>query len=327
MADTSHPYPGIYLSTTDAALPERFSNDFKKYANFQPMPQGGKGVLYACDDLNLGRKVALKTLAPGVKDSPVERKRLLREARVTAQLAHPNTIPVYEIGISDQDAVYFTMKKVEGESLYDILVRIAKRDAVTEARYPLEQRIAILLQVLSALWYAHTHGVVHRDVKPENVLVGIFNEVYLMDWGVAKVWGMPRDDAIEASFDNLESHRITIAGQRPGTPLYMAPEQIRGTPPVDERSDIFSFGVMLYECLVQQEPFRGKNIKETFKNILHHAPPAPSSIRSELKQTPIFDEICARALSKHSGDRYQSVGELIDSLEQGRQKLLQAASD
>ena len=274
MADTSHPYPGIYLSTTDAALPERFSNDFKKYANFQPMPQGGKGVLYACDDLNLSRKVALKTLAPGVKDSPVERKRLLREARVTAQMAHPNTIPVYEIGISDQDAVYFTMKKVEGESLYDILVRIAKRDAVTEARYPLEQRIAILLQVLSALWYAHTHGVVHRDVKPENILVGIFNEVYLMDWGVAKVWGMPRDDAIEASFDNLESHRITIAGQRPGTPLYMAPEQIRGTPPVDERSDIFSFGVMLYECLVQQEPFRGKNIKETFKNILHHAPPA-----------------------------------------------------
>ena len=260
MSDKPHPYPGIYLSTTDTALPEWFSNNFEKYVNLQPMPQGGRGILYSCDDLNLGRKVALKTLAPDKKDSPVDRKRLLREARVTAQLAHPNTIPVYEIGITDRDAIYFTMKKVEGESLYEILVRIARGDAPTLERHPLEQLIGILLKALSALRYAHTHGVVHRDVKPENILVGIFDEVYLMDWGVAKVWGMPRDEAIEASFDLPEGDRITLAGQRPGTPLYMAPEQIRGTPPVDERSDIFSFGVMLYECLVQREPFRGKSI-------------------------------------------------------------------
>ena len=327
MPDKPHPYPGIYLSTTDTALPERFSNHFEKYVNFQPMPQGGRGVLYSCDDLNLGRKVALKTLAPEKKNSPVDRKRLLREARVTAQLAHPNTIPVYEIGITDQDAIYFTMKKVEGESLYEILVRIAQGDATTLERYPLEQRIGILLKALSALRYAHTHGVVHRDVKPENILVGIFDEVYLMDWGVAKVWGMPRDEAIEASFDLPEGDRITLAGQRPGTPLYMAPEQIRGTPPVDERSDIFSFGVMLYECLVQQEPFRGRTIDETFKNILHHTPPPPSTIRSELKNTPIFDEICGRSLSKSSADRYQSAGDLMAVLQRGRNQLLKRHAD
>ncbi len=137
------------------------------------------------------------------------------------------------------------MKKVEGETLYDILVRIARGDVPTAERYPLTQRIEILLQALGALWYAHTHGVIHRDVKPENILVGIFGEVYLMDWGVAKVWGMPRDEAekaIEADLENSELDRITHAGQRPGTPLYMAPEQIRGAPPVDERADIFSFG-------------------------------------------------------------------------------------
>ena len=177
MSDQPLPYPGIYLSTTDKALPAWFSNNFEKYANFQPMPRGGKGILYSCDDLNLGRKVALKTLPPGVKHTAVERKRLLREARVTAQLAHPNTIPVYEIGITDKDVVYFTMKKVEGETLYDILVRIARGDVPTAERYPLGQRIEILLQALGALWYAHTHGVIHRDVKPENILVGIFGEV------------------------------------------------------------------------------------------------------------------------------------------------------
>ena len=325
MTDQPHPYPGIYLSTTDTALPEWFSNNFEKYANFLPMPQGGKGVLYASDDLNLGRKVALKTLSPGVKHTAVERKRLLREARVTAQLAHPNTIPVYEIGITDQNVVYFTMKKVEGETLYDILVRIARGDAATLERYPLAQRIDILLQTLSALWYAHTHGAIHRDVKPENILVGIFGEVYLMDWGVAKVWGMPRDEtdeAIEADLDMAESDRITRAGQRPGTPLYMAPEQIRGTPPIDERSDIFSCGVMLYECLVQQEPFRGKQIQETFQNILNHNPPPPSSFCTELIKTPIFDAICERALQKKQQDRYSSVGELIEDLRQAQRALL-----
>lgn len=330
MSDQPHSYPGIFLSTTDKALPEWFSNDFKKYANFQPMPQGGRGILYACDDLNLGRKVALKTLPPGVKHTEVERKRLLREARVTAQLAHPNTIPVYEIGITDDAVVYFTMKKVEGETLYDILVRIARDDKPTAERYPLVQRIEILLQALQALWYAHTHGVIHRDVKPENILVGIFGEVYLMDWGVAKVWGMPRDDAeeaIEADLEKPEPERITLAGQRPGTPLYMPPEQIRGTPPVDERADIFSFGVMLYECLVQQEPFRGSTIEETFKNILHYDPPPPSSFCDALKQTPIFDSICDRALQKKSQERYQSVGHLIDDLKRGQQELACASQN
>ena len=314
MSDTPHPYPGIYLSTTDTALPEWFSNNYEKYANFQPMLKGGKGILFSCDDLNLGRKVALKTLAPDVKDLAVERKRLLREARVTAQLAHPNTIPVYEIGITDQDAIYFTMKKVEGESLFDILVRIANQDAATKARYPLEQRINILLQALSALWYAHTHGVIHRDVKPENILVGIFDEVYLMDWGVAKVWGMPRDEAIEAAFDIPESDRITLAGQRPGTPLYMSPEQISGNSTIDERSDIFSFGVVLYECLVQKEPFRGATIEDTFRNILSHHPPPPSEVRPGEQITKALDKATLKALAKDPAERFQSVGELIDTL-------------
>ena len=314
----SHPprqYPGIYLSTTDTALPDWFSNDFQKYGNLQPMPNGGKGVLYSCDDLNLGRKVALKTLSPKAAESPQECKRLLREARVTAQLAHPNTIPVYEIGLTDKQVIYFTMKKVEGEPLYNILVRIAKNDLATRASYPLDHLIDILLHAASALWYAHTHGVVHRDIKPENILVGIFGEVYLMDWGVAKVWGMPRDEDIDPVITGPESDRITQPGIRPGTPLYMSPEQIRGNAPVDERSDIFSFGVMIYECLVQKEPFRGYKIDDTFRNILDHHPPPPSSLRSHLHQIPRLDSLCLKAISKDPADRFQTAGELIDALQ------------
>ncbi len=315
-------YPGIFLSTTDTALPDWFSNDYPKYRHFQPMPSGGKGVLFSCEDLNLGRRIALKTLSPEAAKSPIECKRLLREARVTAQLAHPNTIPVYEIGISESGTIFFTMKKVEGESLYDILVRIANNDEATINKYPLIERLSILVCAANALWYAHTHGVVHRDIKPENILVGIFGEVYLMDWGVAKVWGMPQEESIDPPTPSANSLRLTTTGTRPGTPLYMSPEQIRGTPPVDERSDIFSFGVLLYECMVQREPFRGKTIQETFDNILHHNPPPPSTLCDRLKSIPLVDEICARALSKQSSDRYRTVGELIDALNHVRNQIL-----
>ena len=148
-----------------------------------------------------------------------------------------------------------------------------------------------------------------------------------MDWGVAKVWGMPQEEPLNISATDLETHRLTITGSRPGTPLYMSPEQIRGTPPVDERSDIFSFGVLLYECLVHQEPFRGKDINETFENILRNTPPPPSTLSKQLKKVPLLDAICEKALRKHAADRYQTVGELIDALIQGRSDLLKSLSD
>ena len=141
MSKKKQQYPGIFLSTTDTALPDWFSNEYPKYRNFQPMPSGGKGVLYSCEDLNLGRMVALKTLSTEAAKSPLECKRLLREARVTAQLAHPNTIHVYEIGITDTGNIFFAMKKVEGESLYEILVRIAHGDQSTEEKYPVCEKI------------------------------------------------------------------------------------------------------------------------------------------------------------------------------------------
>ena len=196
-----------------------------------------------------------------------------------------------------------------------MLIRIARGDEQTKEKYPLDRLLDILQQVCHALFYAHNHGVIHRDIKPENILVGIFGEVYLMDWGVAKVWGMPNDEG-----DDLESGaetpaHITLAGQRPGTPLYMSPEQVRGNPPVDERTDIFSVGVLLYEILAQREPFRGTTLKETFANILNTTPKPPSQVCPERRITKELDAICMKAIAKRPKDRFSNVQQIVDEIE------------
>ena len=123
---------------------------------------------------------------------------------MTAQLQHPATVPVYEFGKDDQGQIYFAMKKIEGEGLFKILSRIARGDESTIGTYSLDRLLGILIQASNALAYAHTHGVIHRDVKPENILVGFFGEVHLMDWGVAKIWGRPNDGGVDEEVTDHE---------------------------------------------------------------------------------------------------------------------------
>jgi len=316
-------YPGIYLSTTDTGLPEWFTNDFKKYSNFKEMSGGGNGVLMSCKDGNLGRTVAIKKLLPERMADAVQRRRLLREARITAQLAHPNTVPVYEIGKDDEGNIYFAMKKIEGENLFQILCRIAQGDEPTKQHYSLDHLLEILVQASNALAYAHMSGVIHRDVKPENILVGFFGEVYLMDWGVAKVWGMPNEVGVEDVIRTSLKEQLASAGRRPGTPLYMSPEQVRDQP-VDERTDIFSMGVVLYELLALREPFKGETINQTFDNIQRQTPPPPSEVSRHLTVPKRLDAICARAMQKKPGDRYQTMLEMIQDIRQFRDEALLA---
>jgi serine/threonine-protein kinase len=169
-----------------------------------------------------------------------------------------------------------------------------------------------------ALAYAHARGVIHRDVKPENIWVGNFGEVILLDWGVAKVWGHTDDnEAVRQSVLKVppspheQLRTLTGGGQRPGTPLYMSPEQVDGKRGIDERSDIFSAGVVLYEMLALREPFRGATIDETFDNI-KHLDVAPPSVRSPNRNIPqAADAVVMKALQKKPSDRYQFMRELI----------------
>jgi len=308
----------IFLNATDYDLPANLPAGIGKYANFREMARGGSAVLRTCFDQITGRTVVMKTLRPECRGDEKENRRLLREARVTAQLQHPNTVPVYEIGRDETEGLYFTMKRVSGENLFEILKRIARGDPKTTAAFPLRERLEIIEGAAQALMYAHARGVIHRDVKPENIWVGNFGEVILLDWGVAKVWGQPDDEPQHPSVVRPPAEsiqEITMAGERPGTPLYMSPEQVNvNRAVIDERSDIFSTGVVLYEMAALREPFRGRVIQETFENIIHDNPPPPSKVSPGRAIPPRLDEVVMKAIAKNPADRYQTMRQLLEAI-------------
>ena len=225
------------------------------------------------------------------------------------------------------------MKKIAGEDMFKILQRLSWGDKTTSENYPLERLLDMVIQASLALAYAHVHGVIHRDVKPENIWVGNFGEVILLDWGVAKVWGrvespvgMPEP---AESFDDSDGglllndpqqlQTLTLTGQRPGTPLYMSPEQVQGHKYLDERTDVFSMGVVLYELLTFKEPFRGQNINETFENIVYHDPIPPTELPLPRNAAPrviprSLEQVILKAVSKEPKDRFQSMLDMIDAI-------------
>ena len=314
--------PQIDAKDTDRELSKYFSNSFSRYSDFAPLSKGGSAELSSCRDNNLGRTVVMKMLHPHLADQPFMKARFLREARVTSQLQHPNIVPVYEIGHDVQRRLYFTMKKVAGDTLRDILEKQIIGDAETIRVYNLDRMLGVIIQVCNALSYAHVHGVVHRDVKPENILIGTFGEVILLDWGVAKVWAM-EDGELE---QGIRAHEeLTDIGQRPGTPLYMSPEQVRGGgAEIDARTDIYSIGVVLYEILTLKEPHRGDQVGETFDMIVNEQTIPPEQ-RTPGRNIPrLLSQITMRALEKDPLARYQTMQEIVDALRDFRSQAFQS---
>ncbi|MEN1681547.1 MAG: serine/threonine-protein kinase [Planctomycetota bacterium] len=329
MGDQPVSQPPIYLSSTDVDLPAVLPVGLAKYTGFRDMARGGNATLQSAVDTITGRTVAIKTLLPALRGNRAEERRLLREARITAQLQHPGVVPVYEIGRDDLRGLYFTMKRISGENYFEVLKRIATGDAATAKAFPLLRRLDIVLDACMALAYAHARGVIHRDVKPENIWVGNFGEVVLLDWGAAKVWGqpdemmhVPRDPSASSGEASGQSQQLTLAGQRPGTPLYMSPEQVTRIGSLDERTDIFSTGVVLYEMLTLREPFRGRVIDETFENIRRLTPPPPSERLHTPPGSPPatippeLDAAIMRALAKSPAARQATMFDLISDLKQ-----------
>ncbi len=325
----------ISISNTDIQLPSSIPLGLSRYVDRKEMARGGNGLLYTAFDQVIGRTVVIKVLLPEHRLDRSFRRRLLREARVTAQLEHPGTVPVYEIGEDNELGIYYTMKRISGENFFSVLRAIAKGDAEVEKAFPLRRRIEIIEAVCQTLASAHARGVIHRDVKPENIWVGNFGEVTLLDWGAAKVWGeapmgtdqnggtnqkrrsVIADSTCSESVDHEASSydlpNLTPAQQLIGTPTYMSPEQI-GNRDIDDRSDVFSTGVCLYEAMAIAEPFRGCDQDDTFDNICSRQPTPPSE-RSPTRNIPkLADAIFAKATCKQPSRRYQSMRELIDEL-------------
>ena len=225
-------------------------------------------------------------------------------------LVHPNTVPVYDLGEDRQGRLYFTMKFVHGYTFREVL---DYRD-----RYDLNQLVGVLLQIARALAYAHTHGVTHRDVKPENILVGPFGEVLLMDWGLAKVRRKkPLPEIEEAPAKNQrfggQPSSLTDHGKLEGTASYMSPEQIRRDADIDGRSDVFSLGVVLYEVLAGQLPATGRTVDDVIQAILADDP-VPPSAHAKYEVPGLLEEICMTCLAKETARRMPTAEQLVREL-------------
>ena len=303
-------YDNVFLEDTDKPLPEKL-NPNTRYMFLGTIAKGGKSLIKSCKDMHLNRVVAYKTLRSEFKDDEIECTRLLREARVSAMLQHPNTLPIYELGRDNQGNYYFTMKLVHGYTLREILDY--------RERYDLTQLIEVIEQIARALAYAHAHGVAHRDIKPENILVGPYGEVLLLDWGLAKVWskdGTTSDDDVVAGTSITDSDKtMTGHGKLQGTLCYMSPEQITRDPNISFSTDIYSLGSVLYEVLTGKPPFDSDMTYEILDMVQNQQPAKPSEI-SKYPVPKILEKLCLNCLNKDPANRPASMDDVLLTLQQ-----------
>ena len=291
-------------------------NDYARYEDWTPLGEGGTAKVMRCLDPLMGRYVALKQLHSHMREDSVQYRRFIREARVMAQLEHPNIVPVHELGQDKEGNYYFSMKEVKGDTLQDVLKGLDLKQKKFEKAYPLDRLIDVFIQVCNAVSFAHSHGVVHRDLKPSNTLIGPFGEVMVMDWGLAKLLS---DEATEDAVTDgsstqfgFDESALTMAGAVSGTPMYMPPEQARGDlVGADKRSDIYTLGAILYQMLTMEYCVDGTKVMEIILNVVEGRVIPPCKRCPERKIPPELDAICMRALQKEPDARYQGVEEMM----------------
>ena len=284
----------------------------------EELGRGGMAVVLKAVDEDLRRELAVKVSSSGTEGSQGELMRFVEEAQITAQLEHPNVVPVHELGIDPQGRPFFTMKLVRGESLETILRKRRDGDPDTVARWGLRRLLDVFTSVCQAMEYAHARGVIHRDLKPANIMVGDFGEVLVMDWGVAKVRGRPssRTPRIAMPSDvvtvrSMQGSHQTVSGTVLGTPSYMAPEQARGdVDEVDERADIYALGAILYELLCGRPPFEGTDALSVLTRVMTESPQPPSNVHRGAKVPPVLEELALRLLEKNPARRWVTIPQI-----------------
>src|SRR5262245_32543628 len=255
--------------------------------------RGGMGEVYLAEDLTLGRQVALKVLPPGV--AATGRERFEREARAVAALNHPNIVTLHSIDQSG-DTPFLTMEFVDGKALNEL---------IPASGMPLDRLLKIAVPLADAVGAAHQRGILHRDLKPANVMLTADGRVKVLDFGLARL----QDDV--AAHEPLETQELTSEGRIVGTVAYMSPEQAEGKV-VDQRSDVFSIGVLLYELATGSRPFTGDTSLAVLSAVLRETPRSVSELKPELPRD--FTRIIRRALNKDPEERYQSAKDLRNDL-------------
>jgi len=285
------------------------------YRIVEKLGEGGMGVVYGAEDTLLGRRVAIKTLTAGrLTSEPHFRTRFLREARAISALSHPHIATIHDYGETDDGEPYIVMELVEGETLGDLILK----EALTIPR-----AIEIIEQVAAALDEAHRHGIIHRDIKPSNVAINERGEVKVLDFGLAKQINPSAPEPTDPEGQTLLNPH-TLEGVIVGTPMYLSPEQALGVD-VDARSDLFSLGSLLYECIAGRPPFQGASRVEICAQVIRQDPPPPSKFNSDV---PVqLDRVTLKALEKKPEDRYQTAGEMIAALHAIRADMSAHGSD
>jgi len=288
-----------------------------RYEVAELLGEGGMGHIHASTDRVIGRDIAIKSLA---KHATWARERFLREARIQGQLEHPLVVPVYDMGVSETGEVFFTMKRIVGRTLDDVLGDLRRGDATATARFTQRKLLSALAQVCLALAFAHSRGVVHRDVKPANVMFGDYGEVYLLDWGIAKIEAATPSMRPSASSSEPPSIRDsgasdpTMEGAVLGSPGYMAPEQAHGRALLcDARTDIYSVGVLLYEILTLKELHSGSTRGDLIRSTIALDGANAAAVRPDVPTD--LDIVCYRATRLKAEDRYPTMLELHEDLE------------
>ena len=275
------------------SLPEQPPIQIGKYIMQRMAGEGAMGAVYLARDSVLNRNVAIKVMNATIAKDDLLRQRFLREAQSAGGLQHPNVVTIYDFGEID-GYLFIAMEFVEGTDLESALEAVPPMS--------LDDRLAVMIDTLRGLDYAHQHGIVHRDLKPANIRLTTDRRAKLMDFGIAHV----------------ASQKLTQTGMIMGTTYYMAPEYISGEP-VTAASDLFSMGAVLYEVLTGRRPFTGETMQAIIFSVIQHEPAPPSQIDPALPSA--IDAIVARALAKDPAGRYPSAREMADALQEVRDVL------
>jgi len=286
--------PEAPAPTLQGSLPPRFTEGWRigsRYRVLRHLGEGGMGAVYLVHDSELNRDVALKLIRPSLAGDPRLLERFKREIQLSSEITHPNVLRVYDLGEAD-DLRFLTMQFVCGEDLAAIIRR--------EGKLPLERLVGIFRQICLGLAAAHDGGVLHRDLKPQNIMVGAGGHVYLMDFGLAKV---------------VDESGMTQTGAVMGTPAYMSPEQVKGET-LDIRSDIYSLGTILYEMMTGRRPYAEGSAYEVMMKRLNSPPPPVRDLNPDLPDYLL--RILDRCLETDRNLRYGSLHEAIRDLDENR---------
>lgn len=293
---------------------ERLEDAPPVYRAGKLLGKGGMGSVYRADQASLRRQVAVKVLPkPGDFDTELV-PRFVREAQLTAGLEHPNIVPVHDLGVDDQEQLYYTMKEVKGRSLQDVLDALRRKDGTTLRAFPLSRLLRIFSGVCDALAFAHDQEVIHRDLKPSNIMIGDFGEVLVLDWGLAK----RLTDSAET--EQLRVAELTVDGSVMGTPHYMAPEQAKSQlDQVGKQSDVYMLGGILHAILTLEPPVQGDSVQEVLMHLMRgevaseEPPRGLPHLPGGTVPLPLW-EVCLRALAAEPEGRHASVLELQEQL-------------